>query len=357
MYGKCDAVDGLKDGIIDDPRRCPFDAARDLPKCAGAEAADCFTAAQIAGLAKIYGGVRDSKGKLLFPGEPVGAEAVWAENLVGPSKTVLPRSESQMKFAFLDPPPGASWSYTMFNFDTDPPRLQKAGKEMNAQNPDLAPLRKRGGKIVQYSGWADQQVNPLPGIEYYETVSRRMGQAATRDFYRLFMVPGMYHCNGGAGCSSADWLTPLMEWVEKGKAPEQIVGAHVEAGQTQRTRPAVPLPGGGEVQGLGQRGRRGEFRLRRAVEISGINALGRGCQCRSLRLPTAEECPPLADAEAIAALQGALQRRDVAATGGSDDVQCQENSFRDRSVLPSGSVRAGAAGYRRGAVHRSSRSP
>ena len=95
---------------------------------------------------------------------------------------------------------------------------------------------------MQYSGWADQQVNPLPGIEYYEAVSRRMGDSATRDFYRLFMVPGMFHCNGGPGCNAADWLAAVMDWVEKGTAPEQLTGAHVESGKTTRTRPLCPYP-------------------------------------------------------------------------------------------------------------------
>ena len=251
VYHQCDAVDGLKDGIIDDPRRCGFDPSRHVPRCAGAEAADCFTAAQIEALGKIYGGVRDSKGKLLFPGEPVGGEAMWAQNLIGPSGLVLPRAESYMKFAVLDPPPGPSWSYTMFNFDADPPRLARAGVELNARNPDLAPLKKRGGKIVQYSGWADPQVNPLPGVEYYETVSQRMGPAATRDFYRLFMVPGMFHCGGGPGCGTADWLAAVMDWVEKVTGPAQLLGAHVEAGTTARTRPLCPYPQVAHYQGTG----------------------------------------------------------------------------------------------------------
>ena len=242
IYEKCDALDGLKDGLIDDPRRCLFDATRDVPKCGGADGADCFTGAQIEALGKIYGGPRDSKGKQLFPGELVGSEPVWPDNLIAPNKNVLPRADSQMKFAMLDPAPGSSWDYTMFNFDADPPRLAKAATELNARNTDLAPLKKRGGKIVQYSGWADQQVNPLPGIEYYEAVSRRMGDSAARDFYRLFMVPGMFHCNGGPGCNTSDWLAAVMDWVEKGAAPEQLTGAHVESGKTTRTRPLCPYP-------------------------------------------------------------------------------------------------------------------
>ena len=251
VYDKCDAVDGLKDGVIDDPRRCGFSPSRDVPQCAAEEGADCFTAPQIAALGKIYGGPHNSKGQSLFPGEPVGSESVWSDNLVGPMKTVLPRSESQMKMAMLDPPPGPSWSYTMFNFDTDPERTTKAAAELNARNPDLSALKKRGGKIVQYSGWADQQVNPFPGIEYYETVSNKMGAAATRDFYRLFMVPGMFHCNGGPGCSTVDWLTAVMDWVEKDKAPAQLIGAHVEKGETTRTRPLCPYPQVARYQGTG----------------------------------------------------------------------------------------------------------
>jgi feruloyl esterase len=253
VYEKCDAGDGLADGVIDDPRRCDFQAARDLPKCSGADAADCFTAAQIGGIARIYGGVKTSKGKILFPGEPVGSESVWAENLVGPSKLVLPRAESQMKSYMLNPPPGPSWSYSMFDFDKDPARTAAAAKLVNPLNPDLGPLKRRGGKIIHYSGWADQQVNPLPAITYYETVSKRMGETATRDFYRLYMVPGMFHCGGGPGCGSADWLGALMEWVEKGVAPAQIQGAHLEKGTATRTRPLCPYPQVARYKGTGSK--------------------------------------------------------------------------------------------------------
>jgi len=251
IYEKCDELDGLKDGLIDDPRRCTFDPAKDLPRCSGEDNASCFTAPQIEALYKIYNGPRNSKGKRLMYGEPVGSEPVWPDNLIAPDKTVLPRSESQMKFAFLNPPPGPDWNFTMFNFDTDPARLVKAGAEMNARNPDLTMLKERGGKILQYSGWADQQVNPFPGIEYYEAVSRRMGDGPTRDFYRLFMVPGMFHCNGGPGCGTVDWLAAVMDWVEKGNAPAQLIGAHVEKGTTTRTRPLCPYPQVARYKGNG----------------------------------------------------------------------------------------------------------
>jgi hypothetical protein len=251
IYEKCDAIDGLKDGLIDDPRVCTFDPARDVAKCDSADGADCFTSAQIGALRKIYGGPRNSKGEQIFPGELVGGEPLWLDNFIPPSKTVLPRSESQMKFAMLNPPPDPSWDYTMFNFDTDPPKVAAAAADLNPRNPDLAPLKKRGGRIVQYAGWGDQQVNPLPGIDYYNAVSKRLGATETRDFYRLFMVPGMFHCNGGPGCGSVDWLAVVTDWVEKGTAPAQITGAHVESGKTTRTRPLCPYPLVARYKGTG----------------------------------------------------------------------------------------------------------
>jgi feruloyl esterase len=156
-----------------------------------------------------------------------------------------------MKLAMLNPPPGPSWNYTMFNFDTDPAKITEAAAILNPQNADLAPLKKRGGKIVQYAGWGDQQVNPLPGIEYYTAVDKRLGASDTRDFYRLFMVPGMFHCNGGPGCGSVDWLSVVTDWVEKGNAPAQIVGAHMENGTATRTRPLCPYPQVARYKGAG----------------------------------------------------------------------------------------------------------
>lgn len=94
-------------------------------------------------------------------------------------------------------------------------------------------------------------MNPLPAIEYYDAVTERMGEAETRDFYRIFMVPGMFHCNGGPGCNTADWLGTVMDWVEKGSAPAQITGAHVEGGKTLRTRPLCAYPNVARYKGMG----------------------------------------------------------------------------------------------------------
>lgn len=258
VYKKCDGVDGLKDGLIDDPRKCDFDPARDLAKCtADTDGPHCFTGAQMEALKKIYDGVRNSSGRVIFPGQPLGAEIAvqgksgWEQDIAGPSKVSLPRSESYMQYMYLDPPPGPGWKYTMYNFDKDPPKMAKPALKINATNPDLRPLKQRGGKIIHYHGWADPMLVAFMSIDYYESVMHMMGDKETKDFYRLFLIPGMFHCGGGVGCGTVDWLSPMVDWVEKGIAPEKLIGAHVEGGETKRTRPLCPYPEVARYRGSG----------------------------------------------------------------------------------------------------------
>lgn len=256
VYRKCDGLDGLADGLIDDPRKCRFDPTVDLPKCpAETDSQDCFTAAQIESLKKIYGGVRNSAGKLLFPGQPPGAEVLvqgrsgWDGPIVGATSYQL--ALTYMRYAFFDPPPGPTWDYKLFNFDTDPPKLAGYAALGNATNPDLRKLKQRGGKIIHYHGWADQMLTAYMSVDYYEAVLAKLGEKATKDFYRFYLIPGMFHCIGGPGCGRVDWLTAIVEWVEKGKAPERLLGAQVEGGATKRTRPHCPYPQVPRYKGAG----------------------------------------------------------------------------------------------------------
>jgi feruloyl esterase len=249
VYKKCDEVDGVKDGLIADPRRCGFDPAVDLPKCPGdQDAKNCFTAAQINGLKKVYGGVKTSAGKLLYPGQPVGAEvappggrSAWIGSIGGEPGAGLAFGETFMRF-MTRPPLGADWSYKSFNFDTDPAKLASISAMIDATNPDLAKVKKRGGKIIQYHGWADALVNPQASVDYYESVLKKLGEKQTKEFYKLYMIPGMFHCAGGVGCDRADWFTPLVEWVEKGVAPGALAGSRVVNGATVMTRPHCAYP-------------------------------------------------------------------------------------------------------------------
>jgi feruloyl esterase len=262
VYAKCDGLDGLTDGLITDPRHCPFDPNKDLPVCANdADGPACFTAAQLRTLTAIYGGAQ-SGGKRFFWGQPVSAEiemagpggtrSGWSNWIIAPPggraiSAVF--AETFLRYmAFEKPDP--NYDLKSFNFESDPARLQTISNIVDAKDPDLSRFKARGGKIVMYFGWADTALNPLMGIDYYEKVTARMG-TSTPDFFRLFMVPGMAHCRGGVGTDDFDALTPLVEWVEKGVAPQQIIASQSRGGKVTRTRPLCPYPQVAKHNGTG----------------------------------------------------------------------------------------------------------
>lgn len=246
---KCDAVDGVVDGLIEDPRRCAFDPLTDLPRCSAAGQSGCFTTAQLEGLKKVYDGPRDSSGRRLYPGTPVGAErGGWNGSIVGTPNMGLRFGESYMQSFGLQPPPGPSWSFHQFDWDKDPPKLAKTAALLDAVDPDLSAVKNKNARILQYHGWADALVTPYGSIDYYESVLKKMGAQQTKDFYRLFMVPGMGHCSGGAGCYQVDWLSPLVNWVEHGKGPSVLLGANPAS---HRTRPICAYPNVAVYKGSG----------------------------------------------------------------------------------------------------------
>ncbi len=265
IYALCDEKDGLKDGLIDDPRRCDFRPSRDLPKCAeggdtNANAAnpECFTAGQIASLETVYSDVM-SNGNRFFPGWPVGAEIAgpngrsgwdnWIINERGQQSIGMMFGETFMRYLAF-PEKNPKYELTSFNLDKDVPRLEWIHAVLDATDPDLSSFKKRGGKLLMYYGWADPALNAMMGVEYYESVLKEMG-ATTTDFFRLFMVPGMFHCGGGVGCSSFDKLTPLMQWVETGAAPDRLTASRTTNGKTDRTRPLCPYPQVAKYKGSG----------------------------------------------------------------------------------------------------------
>ena len=121
---------------------------------------------------------------------------------------------------------------------------------MNATDPDLTRFREHGGKILMYMGWADPALNPLMGVEYYESVLSRMGPSA-REFFKLYMMPGVFHCSGGVGPACFDPLAQVIPWVEKGKAPGSILAAQMDGGKVLRTRPLCAYPEVAKYQGQG----------------------------------------------------------------------------------------------------------
>lgn len=265
VYEQCDAKDGLKDGLIDDPRRCDFKPARDLPHCAeGTDQPDCFTADQIKALERIYGDVM-SQGKRFFPGWPVGAEIAgpngqsgWiGQQINGPNGPGAWTSYGHNFLRFVVPGAKAGTvdsdpvrAFGQFDIDKYPAQVEELRQIIDATDTDLSAFRRRGGKLLMYYGWADPQLNPKMGVEYFEHVVEKMGDS-TGDFFRLFMVPGMFHCGGGVGTSVFDAATPVVNWVEAGKAPERIEASRVVAGKVMRTRPLCTYPQVARYKGSG----------------------------------------------------------------------------------------------------------
>jgi hypothetical protein len=259
VYAKCDAADGLQDGLISDPLHCGFQANRDLPRCAeGKIEPACFTASEIASADRIYGDVF-RQGKRFFPGWPVGAEVAGPNGESGWLGQEIRRPDGTSVWAsyatdFLrymalpgaDPEPGIA----AFNIDAAIPRLDFLHHVIDATGPDLSAFRRHGGKLIMYFGWADPQLNPRVAVEYYDQVAGLMG-ASTGEFFRLFMVPGMFHCGGGVGTGTFDAATPLLHWVESGTAPDSIPAARLSGGKTIRTRPLCPYPQVARYQGAG----------------------------------------------------------------------------------------------------------
>jgi tannase/feruloyl esterase len=278
VMAKCDRVDGLADGIIDDPRRCNFDPAKDMPSCpAGKDDATCLTPAQADALMKVYSGPVNSQGKQVFPGFMFGSEAVappvfggapgagpasgWMNVIVaepGRKPADFSLAEETMRYLVFTPP-RPDYDYRTFNFDRDTGLLDAWGKLANANNPDLSVFNRRGGKLIMTYGWADSILMPMMGVNYYERAVSTNGPK-TRDFFRLFMVPGMAHCGGGVGPDQSDAVSAVIDWVEKGKAPDSIVASKITNGRVVRTRPLCPYPQVARYKGDGSIDEAANFR-------------------------------------------------------------------------------------------------
>ena len=255
---KCDAIDGVKDGVIDDPRKCSFNPSADIRRCSGDPAPGCLTPAQIKTAEVIYAPIVRS-GVEVFPGWPAGTESGWVPWFVSPNGRSVQWNfgETYLKYmAFARPNPNYDW--LTFDVNADMDKLQPGRSLTDAGDPDMSRFKARGGKIVGYYGWSDAALNPLMGVNYYESVLKTMGPATT-DFYRLFMVPGMAHCAGGAGTSTFDALTPLVQWVEKGIAPQTITASRLVDGKIVRTRPLCPYPQTAIYKGTGSTDDAGNF--------------------------------------------------------------------------------------------------
>jgi feruloyl esterase len=280
----CDAIDGVRDGLIENPLKCNFQKNPSTLLCKGGESASCLSVTQLQTLKDIYGGYRDPRGNVVYPGFLPGHETGWGLFIMAGADPSQPFTDQSAVgavgffkyFVFNDP----NWNFLNWNYDKDMTFTdKKLASEINATDPDLKPFRAHGGKLLLYHGWTDPGASPLETIDYYdsmvatvsgttedspghETASFVKKMKSAEDFARLFMVPGMDHCGGGPGPNKFDAFGALTDWVEHGRAPNQIRAAHITKGTTTLTRPLCAYPATANYTGHGSTDEAANFTCR-----------------------------------------------------------------------------------------------
>ncbi len=264
----CDMLDGVKDGILNDPRACHFDPATLL--CKQGDAADCLTPDQVTSLNTIYSAKFDAAGNKIYPGHVPGSEDAkggWNGWLLGDrGATVFFGTGFFSDFVHSD----ASWKISSFKLDADYKLAnEKSAAALNATDPNLKPFAARGGKLIIYHGWSDPAITALSSVDYHDKVRATMGGASEDGFMRLYLVPSMLHCDGGPGATAFgqggagpmedgvrgdaqhDVFTSLEHWVEQGQAPGELIASGNGLTRPICVWPAVATYKGSEPKNAG----------------------------------------------------------------------------------------------------------
>jgi hypothetical protein len=237
---ECDAEDGRTDGVVGDPESCDFDPASLL--CPDdVDAPDCLTSAQVEVVKAFYAPPVDDKGRQLYPGGlVVGSEGGWPGWSIGTDTQFSGGgnfAEQVLRYLAFPKDPGPSYSLYDFDPTRDAAKLRAMARIYNADNVHLRRFEREGGKLLVWHGWADPLITPEGTINYVrEAMAANGGREATADWMRLFLLPGVYHCAGGPGEDSVDWLTTIENWVEKGQAPDQVSAVKLADDQVVSTR-------------------------------------------------------------------------------------------------------------------------
>ncbi|HEX7035742.1 MAG TPA: tannase/feruloyl esterase family alpha/beta hydrolase [Pseudomonadales bacterium] len=255
---RCDALDGVDDRLLENPLDCPFDPAE--LECEAGDAPDCLNADEVGALRRIYGGPHLSDGTPIYPGMPVGGEALqnnWDPWIVGEQSTAGAMAVEFFRWMVHG---DAQWDLSRFDIDRDYPLAQeRTAPTLDSDDPYLTAFAGRGGRLLLYHGWNDAAIPGGAAVDYYENVRETLGPV-TDDHVRLFMVPGMMHCAGGVGPTSFDALDALDRWVETGTAPDRLTATEYDPprifglgseGRVVRTRPLCPWPTAAHYDGAG----------------------------------------------------------------------------------------------------------
>jgi feruloyl esterase len=247
VLGKCDALDGVKDGLLENPTRCTFE-----PKeiaCRAGDRPDCLTAAQVDAAQKIYSGpINPRTNEHIWPGLYRGSELDWS--FFSEAANPIGIATSALRVILGDP----AWDSrtTPVDFDRHVALADRSDlARVNASNADISEYVRRGGKLILSGGWNNALVPAGAVVDYYNSVTARLGIEDTQQGVRLYMVPGMIECNGGPGTDTFDMLGVMRRWVERGEAPNEVIASRVERGNVVRTRPLCPYPQAATYGGKG----------------------------------------------------------------------------------------------------------
>jgi feruloyl esterase len=249
VLAQCDMSDGVKDGVVGDPQSCKFDPIS--IQCKSGDGPDCLNPSQVKLMRADYSGPKNPRtGELIAPGHSLGFELQLGQRSQFRETPLAEPAEASgfwRYFVFDDP----EWMGDKFDFDKDVAFAEaKVGASMNNYNPDLSAFKAKGGKLIHYHGWNDPQPSPKNSVAYWE-LAQKANRGSTDDFYRLFMVPGMGHCQGGQGTDQFDKINTIRAWVEEGMAPQTILASRVVEGKTAWTRPLCPHPLVAKYKGTG----------------------------------------------------------------------------------------------------------
>jgi predicted enzyme related to lactoylglutathione lyase len=300
----CDGDDGVTDGIIGDPENCGF--RPEQLACSVGAAEPCLSGTQIKVLQSIYDGPRNQGGqKLVIDGPGIGSELNWRSFVPSAAGDLASRRRERrtdtLRYSSFIRDPGPQFQFEDFDWERDPPRMRGTAPISSATNPDLRPFKAAGAKMIMYIGTQDY-IPTATLTDYYDTVERVLGgRAATRDTVRLFVIPGMDHCIGGPGAGLIDYLSYLEAWVERGEAPDRMLGIsptdwtaafgegipkstikrerlyrdpEALAAVTRFSRPHFPYPARYVYDGSGDTNQAENFQALEPEDLTGITAEG-----------------------------------------------------------------------------------
>lgn len=221
----CDTLSGVKDGILEEPRACHFDPAWVQCPAGQGDTSHCLTAEETQAALRLYEGATDAAGHPYIIGGPLpGSELQWALPATAHGESMSNGiAASAIAYVIAAQVDEKAADLTRFRFDDASfVQISELAALYNAENTNLHPFQKRGGRLILWHGLADQSISPLNTIAYYQGVQREMGLEQTDSFLKFYVLPGVGHCGNGEGFPQVDFLSPLMAWTETGTAPAAI---------------------------------------------------------------------------------------------------------------------------------------